>query len=129
MVCKSSKIILSLFLGLTLLACQKEVKETITLGSWLQAMEQESHIELTKTASPYFLHIQKDHPQFQVVQTAVDWKIVEEGIHLDLEKPLNKEWLAYTLVNLWSPQKEVSGSKVKDKNKSQFPKHIEKAIS
>lgn len=129
MVCKSSKIILSLFLGLTLLACQKEVKETITLGSWLQAMEQESHIELTKTASPYFLHIQKDHPQFQVVQTAVDWKIVEEGIHLYLEKPLNKEWLAYTLVNLWSPQKEVSGSKVKDKNKSQFPKHIEKAIS
>ncbi|MBW9211876.1 MULTISPECIES: hypothetical protein [Terrabacteria group] len=129
MVCKCKKIVLCALLSLSLFACKKETKDTISLGNWLKALQQEAHIEATKTKKPYFLHIQKNHPQFEIVQTAVDWKIVEEGIHFDLEKSLTKEWLAYTLVNLWEPKKELSSPSIKDKDKSQFPKHIEKAVS
>lgn len=125
--CNFRKVLLSL-LSSCLLACAEPNKEEVKLSTWLSEMVQMANIEPSNTKEPYFLTIPQSHPQFQLVQTAVDWNMISNEIPLNLESSLSKEWLAYTLVHFLQ-EKSESGMKIQDVNKSQFPKEIQQAVS
>ncbi len=113
--------ILSIFTG-----CQKK-KESYTVGEWLKKVNEEAEIPASYENKPYFLNIAQDHEHFDAVQASVEWGIISTEVHLDPNAKLTKEWIAYTLMNLYGNLS--SSQKIKDSSKSQFPEHIAAAVS
>lgn len=123
----SLRLIISLCLGLSLVACQSKVKETLTLGEWIETMMTQLSIEYTGNELPYFINVGKDSPYYQSVQSAVNWGVLTTDVPFDPELSLTKEWVAATLVNL--AELEPVQANFNDANKSQFAQHVQTSIN
>ncbi len=84
----SLRLIISLCLGLSLVACQSKVKETLTLGEWIETMMTQLSIEYTGNELPYFINVGKDSPYYQSVQSAVNWGVLTTDVPFDPELSL-----------------------------------------
>ena len=129
--CKLRSIILCIFLGaLTLVStgCQGPPVAAYTLGEWFQRIQEHANL-VAYERQPYFHHIDANNYYFDAVQALVDWQIVKQEDTIELENPLTKEWVAYTLVNLLEFETNTIDQEIKDVNQSRFPKQVSRAVS
>ncbi len=108
-------------------SCSKKEKESITLLDWIQILNNEAGITSYTETNPYFPRISKDSTYYADIQAAVEWGILEEA-HPFLEtQVLNKEWTAYTLVNLLGTAESAS-IQIDDLSTTHFPLQVQTAI-
>lgn len=103
--------------------------ETMTLGSWIQKMQEEAGLAASKGAAPYYLQVPKDHPCYEAVQSAVEWGVLDPADGFDPAAPLTREWAAYTLSHLKDAEvPDVSESSIVDLARTSFPKEVKYAV-
>lgn len=107
-------------------SCSKRV-ETMTVGEWLVKIVEQANIPKATNQVPYYLNITKENTYFDAVQASVEWEIIDTKKPLVLDKPLTKDFIAYSLVNLMN--EELDAKAVKDASKSDYPEHCAKAVS
>lgn len=108
-------------------SCIKKETQSMTLLEWIKIVNEKAGIGSYESSIPYFPRITEDSTYFSDVQAAVEWGILEEQ-HPFLEtQVLNKEWTAYTLVNLLSKTTNESVS-IKDLSTSHFPLQVQTSI-
>ncbi len=117
----------SLFVGTA--GCAKEPKETVSMGTWISMITYQADIHEYESDIPYYLNIQKSHPAYANVQAAVEWKILDPSVPFEPSDPLTREWAAFTLIRLISPESVNSTYTVKDQDRSLFPSEISQAAA
>ena len=125
------KAFLALVLSLGLLTapgCQKQVKNTITLGEWIREVDEKAGISQYEEKKPYFMNVPEDSPYFESVQAAAEWDVIDQGTAFDPEAALTKEWTASVLMRL-SRQEAGKEQKINDLNEASFPKEVQAAVS
>lgn len=130
-ICKLKKKIVLFLLVCSLLplaACKNEVDETMTLSEWIHELDEKAGIYSYQENEPYFINITKEDSCYEDVQAAVEWQVLDPSYGFDADKTLNREWVAYTLMNLVGKQQDESLN-VKDISNSVFKKQIQSAIS
>lgn len=109
-------------------SCNKEIKETMTNGDWLIELTNQAGIQFYDETEPYFINITKDSPYFTHVQAAVEWQVISPSLPFDIQQDLNKETLAYTLMNLLSFEESTSYNEIKDINDTIYPQQVKASI-
>ena len=108
-------------------SCSKKENESITLLEWIKILNTEAGITSYTETNPYFSSIDKDSTYYADVQAAVEWGVLEEA-HPFLEtQVLNKEWTAFTLVNLIG-NAESSSIEIDDLSTTHFPSQVQTSI-
>lgn len=108
-------------------SCSKKENESITLLDWIQILNEKAGISSYTETNPYFPRITKDSTYYADVQAAVEWGVLEQA-HPFLEtQVLNKEWTAYTLVNLLGTADSYS-IQIDDLSTTHFPLQVQTAI-
>lgn len=110
----------------TCTGCNKKI-ETITVGEWLLEISNKLNIKDYSRESPYFVNIDKSSIYYDSVQSLVEWGVIENNSKISVDEKLNKEFLAYTLTNLFS--EDLNAVSIKDSYKSNYPKHVEKSVA
>lgn len=108
-----------------LVSCEKKTS-AINNGEWLKIIIDKLNI-VDYTQKPYFINIDENNAYFIVVQKAVDWNILKQDSQIDLQKPLTREFVAYTLINL--AHNDIETVQCKDANQSIYPDHLSKAVA
>lgn len=111
---------------IALSGCKKEV-DSISLGEWIQIMDEEAGIQEFVQEEPYYSNVLKENTYYPYVQAGVEWKILDESDQFEPEQSLNKEWTAHTLMNLLGEQHD-SSQQICDLNDTYFSKQIEGAV-
>ena len=119
----------ALVLALNLLGCSSKAESTISLGAWISLINETAEIPAGESTEPYFLNITAGSLYYEDVQAAVEWNIIDPAWPLDPDAPLTREWAAYTLMNLAGKAGEQASAKITDLGKSQFPDHVQSAVS
>ncbi len=109
-------------------SCSQKKIQTITVGEWLHLINDKAGISSYSWQTPYFPNIKEDNTYFSDVQSAVEWEILDIEHDIDLEQQLNKEWTAYTLINLSNQTSDIK-NEVLDISQSNFQSQINTAIS
>lgn len=120
-------LVISFVLLLQLTGCAKKKEESMNLGQWIEVLVEKSGLPSAIESKPYFFNISPQVSSFDAVQAAVEWGVLNTDVHFDPEEPLTKEWIAYTLVNLYGVSS--SNQKIKDISKTQFPEQVAASIS
>lgn len=127
-ICRHSLVLLAVFL-LVLSGCSPRVQETLTLGEWLQTLQEQAGIQNSLQSRPYFLNIPETSPYFEAVQALTDYQVLEPGHALDPEETLNRDWTAATLINLSGLELSEKNTAIRDLGKSEFPRQVSTAVS
>ncbi len=128
--CKYKKFLQCLFCVFFLIctSCTKKETESLTLLEWIKIVNAEAGISAYTSTTPYFSKFTNDSPYFSDLQAAVEWGILEQE-HPFLEtQVLNKEWTAYTLVNLLGSTNNQS-FQINDLSTSHFPLQVQTSIA
>ena len=91
-------------------------------------MVEQAEIPPSYDSISYFMNVDKTSLYYDAIQSATKYGILSNEYALDTDQVLNREWCAYTLINL-SMRKLTSVSNVKDIQRSMFPQHVETAVS
>ena len=126
-VCRN-KLLCLFVLCLTLSGCSAKHTEIITVGEWIKEMVEQAEIPPSYDSISYFMNVDKTSLYYDAIQSATKYGILSNEYALDTDQVLNREWCAYTLINL-SMRKLTSVSNVKDIQRSMFPQHVETAVS
>lgn len=102
----------------------KRHDDTITIGAWLHEVCRQSGIISHASEKPYFKDIKKSNTYFDDVQAAVEWKLISPEDTFSLEDGLDRQWTAYTLMNL-SGEKTDSKVEIKDISDTKFPAQVQ----
>lgn len=129
--CKRKGIIGFLLIGIacTLLqGCQSSLKETVTIGEWINTIYERVDLSFQQE-TPYYLNISKESPYYVATQSLVEYGVIENQYALDPSQALTREWVAYTLVNLMHIPLSNDNTQIRDLRKTSFPKQISTSIS
>lgn len=97
--------------GLFTAGCSPGSHKVYTLGEWLEEVRQQSGIDAAGSAS--------------TLDALKDFGVLE-STDIDTEQKLNREWTAYTLVNLSGIS--FQEAEVADIAKTQFPQHVKTGV-
>lgn len=100
----------------------------MTLSEWMSQLTSQAGITEYQQQEPYFSTVQKDDPCYASVQAGVEWQIMKQEDPFDPEQPLNKEWAAYTVMNLIR-QDSREHVEINDISDSLFPQQVNEAVS
>lgn len=118
---------LSMLICLSFTACAREI-ESIPLWKWIQELDEEAGITEYQQEKPYYMNVPLDSELYPFVQAAVEWKVLEPSYAFDPQQQLNKEWAAYTLMNLIGRTADET-LKINDISSSSFQKQIQAAAA
>lgn len=129
-VCRFSKNLFSCFLSIALFAssCSRKVTESITLSEWIHELNQQAGLSVYQASSPYFINVTEYDSCYDDVQAAVEWQVLDPSFGFNPDDLLNKEWTAYTLMNL-AGKKQNEALNIKDISDSVFKDQIQAAVS
>lgn len=114
-------------LGIALNGCKKEVNP-ISLGEWIQTLDEEAGIQEFTQEKPYYLNVPKENRYYPYVQAGVEWKILDTDVSFDPNQSLTKEWAACTLMNLLGEPNE-NNVQIHDLKDTNFTAQIEAAVA
>lgn len=77
--------------------------------------------------TPYFVNIDETSIYYESIQALVEWGVIDNNSNINTEESLNREFVAYTLSNLYD--EDINAISIKDSSKSKYPKHIEKSVA
>lgn len=100
----------------------------MTLGEWIEIVNEKAGIHSYQEKDPYFLNIPQNSKYFADTQAAVEWGILDTDVAYDPTMMLNRDWAAGTLINL-SGQDLKSTLTIQDLQDAQFAKQIETAVA
>ena len=125
------KVITLLVLSLLVpfVGCKKKVTDTITNGEWLTELTTQAGITSYQQDEPYYLNISSNSPYFSVVQSSVEWELLTPSKAFDPSATLNREMVAYTLMNLISRTHEGSSDAIKDLQDCSYPDQVKAAVA
>lgn len=122
------KQIITILLSLTLIlsGCSNKV-ETISIGEWLLEISNRLNIKDYSKDTPYFVNIDKSSIYYESIQSLVEWEVINTSSNINPNENLTREFVAYTLSNLY--EDEVNAISIKDSSKSKYPKQVEKSVA
>ena len=126
---KLVRICAAAILTVNLTGCRSESVNSITKGEWIEMVTERAGMYTHAQDAPYYLNVGAQSEYFNAVQAAVEWKILDPSYPFDPGETLNREWTAFTLVNLMRDLPETSSSEVRDLNKTIFSKQVSSAAA
>ncbi len=126
---KLVRICAAAILTVNLTGCRSESVNSITKGEWIEMVTERAGMYTHAQDAPYYLNVGAQSEYFNAVQAAVEWKILDPSYPFDPGETLNREWTAFTLVNLMRDLPETSSSEVRDLNKTIFSKQVASAAA
>ena len=125
------KVITLLVLSLLVpfVGCKKKVADTMTNGKWLTELTTQAGITSYQQDEPYFLNITSNSPYFTVVQSSVEWELLNPSKAFNPSATLTREMVAYTLMNLISRTHEGSSDTIKDLQDCSYPDQVKAAVA
>ncbi|MGM9940898.1 MAG: Ig domain-containing protein [Bulleidia sp.] len=103
--------VLCALLLISLSGCRHEKQDSYTLGQWIQKLVTVSGIQIDESQpDPYYL-------------AAKGFSVIQDDAAYDPDIVLDRQWLAYTLVNL-AQFDEIKDVVITDLDDSLFPDHI-----
>ena len=109
--------------------CKKKVTDTMTNGEWLTELTAQAGITYYQQEEPYFLNITSNSPYFTVVQSSVEWELLNPSKAFNPSATLTREMVAYTLMNLISRTHEGSSDTIKDLQDCSYPDQVKAAVA
>lgn len=110
---KAGRSVLCALLLICSTGCAYKQVDSYTLGQWLQKLVTVSCIQIDNTQPDPYYHAAKG------------FSVMQDDVSYDPDTILDRQWLAYTLVNLAQFDK-VKDVEIEDIQKSIFPDHIRK---
>ena len=120
---------LTMILAVSLTGCQKQNTDGILMSDWIRMINEEAGIVAYRQKEPYYMNIEPGTALFDAVQAAVEWEILDPAVAFDSSAYLNRDWMAFTLMNLSGRKDHISGSYANDINRCQFPDAVNQAIA
>ena len=109
--------------------CKKKVTDTMTNGEWLTELTAQAGITYYQQEEPYFLNITSNSPYFTVVQSSVEWEVLNPSKAFNPSATLTREMVAYTLMNLISRTHEGLSDTIKDLQDCSYPDQVKAAVA
>ena len=101
----------------------------MTNGEWLTELTTQAGITYYQQEEPYFLNITSNSPYFTVVQSSVEWELLNPSKAFNPSATLTREMVAYTLMNLISRTHEGSSDTIKDLQDCSYPDQVKAAVA
>ena len=121
--------LLVLCMLVTFVGCKKKVTDTMTNGEWLTELTTQAGITYYQQEEPYFLNITSNSPYFTVVQSSVEWEVLNPSKAFNPSATLTREMVAYTLMNLISRTHEGLSDTIKDLQDCSYPDQVKAAVA
>jgi len=109
--------------------CKKKVTDTMINGEWLTELTAQAGITYYQQEEPYFLNITSNSPYFTVVQSSVEWEVLNPSKAFNPSATLTREMVAYTLMNLISRTHEGLSDTIKDLQDCSYPDQVKAAVA
>ena len=122
-------VLLVLCMLVPFVGCKKKVADTMTNGEWLTELTTQAGITYYQQEEPYFLNITSNSPYFTVVQSSVEWELLNPSKAFNPSTTLTREMVAYTLMNLISRTHEGSSDAIKDLQDCSYPDQVKAAVA
>ena len=122
-------VLLVLCMLVPFVGCKKKVTDTMTNGEWLTELTTQAGITYYQQEEPYFLNITSSSPYFTVVQSSVEWELLNPSKAFNPSATLTREMVAYTLMNLISRTHEGSSDTIKDLQDCSYPDQVKAAVA
>ena len=122
-------VLLVLCMLVPFVGCKKKVADTMTNGEWLTELTTQAGITYYQQEEPYFLNITSNSPYFTVVQSSVEWELLNPSKAFNPSATLTREMVAYTLMNLISRTHEGSSDTIKDLQDCSYPDQVKAAVA
>ncbi len=121
--------VLTLILAVSLTGCRKQNTDGILMADWIAMINEKAGIISYHQKEPYFLNIQPEDRCFDDVQAAVEWEILDPAAAFEPGELLNREWMAFTLMNLSGRSERTAGNYASDIGRAHFPDAVNNAIA
>ena len=122
-------VLLALCMLVPFVGCKKKVTDTMTNGEWLTELTTQAGITYYQQEEPYFLNITSNSPYFTVVQSSVEWEVLNPSKAFNPSATLTREMVAYTLMNLISRTHEGLSDTIKDLQDCSYPDQVKAAVA
>ena len=122
-------VLLVLCMLVPFVGCKKKVTDTMTNGEWLTELTAQAGITYYQQEEPYFLNITSNSPYFTVVQSSVEWEVLNPSKAFNPSATLTREMVAYTLMNLISRTHEGLSDTIKDLQDCSYPDQVKAAVA
>ena len=122
-------VLLVLCMLVPFVGCKKKVTDTMTNGEWLTELTAQAGITYYQQEEPYFLNITSNSPYFTVVQSSVEWEVLNPSKAFNPSAILTREMVAYTLMNLISRTHEGLSDTIKDLQDCSYPDQVKAAVA
>lgn len=118
-----------MILAVSLTGCRKQITDGILMSEWIAMINDQAGIVSYRQKEPYFLNVTPENRCFDDVQAAVEWEILDPATGFQPDAYLNREWMAYTLMNLSGRNEKTSGSRASDISRCHFPDAVNSALA
>ena len=122
-------VLLVLCMLVPFVGCKKKVTDTMINGEWLTELTAQAGITYYQQEEPYFLNITSNSPYFTVVQSSVEWEVLNPSKAFNPSATLTREMVAYTLMNLISRTHEGFSDTIKDLQDCSYPDQVKAAVA
>lgn len=122
-------VLLVLCMLVPFVGCKKKVTDTMTNGEWLTELTTQAGITYYQQEEPYFLNITSNSPYFTVVQSSVEWEVLNPSKAFNPSATLTREMVAYTLMNIISRTHEGFSDTIKDLQDCSYPDQVKAAVA
>lgn len=122
-------VLLVLCMLVPFVGCKKKVTDTMINGEWLTELTAQAGITYYQQEEPYFLNITPNSPYFTVVQSSVEWEVLNPSKAFNPSATLTREMVAYTLMNLISRTHEGLSDTIKDLQDCSYPDQVKAAVA
>ena len=122
-------VLLVLCMLVPFVGCKKKVTDTMINGEWLTELTAQAGITYYQQEEPYFLNITSNSPYFTVVQSSVEWEVLNPSKAFNPSATLTREMVAYTLMNLISRTHEGLSDTIKDLQDCSYPDQVKAAVA
>lgn len=126
---KLSCSVLTLILAVSLTGCRKQNTDGILMSEWIAMINDQAGIVSYRQKEPYYLNITPENRCFDDVQAAVEWEILDPAAAFEPAAYLNREWMAFTLMNLSGRTEKTAGNYAADIGRCHFPDAVNNAVS
>ncbi len=124
-----SALVMAMILAVSMTGCHNSNITGISKGDWIRLIIARAGIEGHTENKPYYMNINEQSEYFNDIQAAVEWQIIDPAYPFEPDEMLNREWTAFTLVNLARDLNEGSQASIKDISKSSFSDSVATAVA
>ncbi len=120
---------MSLCILFTVGCTKHSTKTEISFGDWIHTLNEKAGIHDFTETRPYFLNVPVTSTYYEDIQAAVEWGILDTSHTCNVDEPVTREVVAYTLIHLADVELSNETGKYKDIQKTNYPKEVTTAVN